>query len=346
MKVCVLLALLLGTLDQLKADTPLIQQEPTEELVIYNRILARVNGKTLSVIDIVKKMDLFLQKHYPDLANATVARYQFFSTHWKEYLTQMIDTELMIADAEVLEVKVSDSEVREEILSRFGPNVMPALDKLGILYDEAKTLIHDELLVQKMIWFRVHAKALSRVNSQDVKTAYKHYVEKHPEMQEWHYQVLSIRSPDQTSSGALATKALELLESKTPLQTVLEKIQSMSDTASVSLSPDIESDDRGISSSHREVLQTLKKGAYSTPIAQLSKSDNSTVYRIFYLKDHRQKSVPPFEKMADQLKDELLQQAANKENTHYLLKLRERLGYDEKHMTETLPADFQPFALR
>ena len=35
-----------------------------------------------------------------------------------------------------------------------------------------------------------------------------------------------------------------------------------------------------------------------------------------------------------------------KENSTYITKLRERLGYDEKHMLESLPDDFQPFALK
>jgi hypothetical protein len=50
--------------------------------------------------------------------------------------------------------------------------------------------------------------------------------------------------------------------------------------------------------------------------------------------------------MADKLKDHLLQQAATKENVQYIARLRERLGYDERVMMETLPADFQPFSLR
>jgi hypothetical protein len=50
--------------------------------------------------------------------------------------------------------------------------------------------------------------------------------------------------------------------------------------------------------------------------------------------------------MADRLKEDLLQQAAGKENSLYIVKLRDRLGYDEKRMMETLPPDFQPFVLK
>jgi hypothetical protein len=329
-------------------DTPssIPQDEPTAELVVYNRILAKVNGKTISVVDVMKKMDLFLQKHYPDLANSKMARCQFYSSQWRDYLTQMIDTELMIADAEKLEVKVVEAEVREEILNRFGPNIMPALDKLGLTYEECRQMIHDEMIVHRMMWFRVNSKALANVNSQDVKEAYQDYCAKNPEMQQWQYQVLSVRSSDKSVSETLASKAFELLNAKLDFGSIPEQLKAPDEATTVSLSAQMQADEKSISSSHREILKTLTDNSFSPPIAQVSRIDSSVVYRIFYLKKHSKKELPAFEKMADILKDQLLQQAASKENSQYILKLHQRLGYDEKHMMETLPADFQPFALR
>lgn len=327
------------------AEAPLMQEEP-ENLIIYNRILAKVNGKTLSVIDVMKRMDMFLQKHYPQLANSKAARYQFYSAQWRDYLAQMIDQELMIADAEHLEVKITDAEVREEILNRFGPNTMPILDTMGLAYEEARKMIHDELLVQRMMWFRVNSKALSSVNSLDVKEAYKQFCAKNPELEEWQYQVLSIRSPEKQTSETLAKHAFDLLQSNLEFSALSEKLTAPDETITITLSPEMQADEKSVSASHKDVLRTLSDNSFSAPIAQVSRVDNSVVYRIFYLKKHSKKTVPAFEKIAEDLKEQLLQQAANKENAQYILKLRERLGYDEKHMLETLPNDFQPFALR
>ena len=348
-----LLSILLSTICCLcpllaQADTPPPSQSEPEELIVFNRILTTVNDKTLSVIDVMKRMDMFLQKHYPHLVNSKVARFQFYSSQWRDYLTQMIDQELMIADAEHLEVKVTDAEVREEVLNRFGPNIMPVLDKLGVSYDEARIMIHDELVMQKMMWFRVNSKALSSVNSLDVKEAYQQFCKENPSLEEWQYQVLSLRSSSKEASQALASRAFDLLQSKLELCSVSEKINTApSETAvSVTLSPEMQADEKSISSSHKEVLQTLAENSYSAPIAQLSRVDNSVVYRIFHLKKHSKKEIPAFTKLADQLKDQLLHEAAAKENALYIAKLRNRLGYDEKYMLETLPKDFQPFAIR
>ncbi len=331
----------------IQANAPLtMEDESSMELIVYNRILAKVNQKTISVIDVMKKMDLFLQKHYPQYAHSKVARYQFYSAQWRDYLTQMIDTELMIADAAKVELKVSEAEVREEMLNRFGPNIVPTLDQLGVTYDEARSMIQDEMMVQRMLWFRVNSKALNNVNSQDVKEAYAQYCAAHPEMQEWNYQVLSIRSPNKTASELIASRALELLSSHLDLASVSGQLTPADEATTVTVSAEIKADEKTISAAHRQVLETLSENSYSKPIPQVSRVDNSVVYRIFHLKKHSKQEVPRFEKIADQLKDELLHQAAGKESEQYLLKLRHKLGFDEKQMMETLPSDFQPFALK
>ncbi len=333
------------------ADLPQqFPQEGNESLIIYNRILAKVNGKTLSVIDVMRKMDLFLQRHYPHLVDSKAARFQFYSSQWRETLAQMIDQELMIADAEHLELKVSDAEVREEMLERFGPTIMSTLDKLDMSYEEARQMIHSEMIVQRMMWFRVNSKALNQVNPQDIKEAYKIYCKQNPALEEWEYEVLSLRSPQADLSKMVASKAFEMLSvAKGNFANVVDQLKSEAaedNLLAVSCSPELKGDEQTIAQSHQEVLRTLVPGAFSAPVAQVSRVDQSVVYRIFHLLNHSKKDIPAFETIADKLKDALLEQAITKENTQYITKLRERLGYDEKHMLESLPDDFQPFALR
>lgn len=359
---------LLGPIKRECTEPVPVQHVEPEELIIFNRILTKVNEKTISVIDVVKKMDMFLQKHHPQLIHSKSARFQFYSTQWRDYLTQMIDQELMLADAERLEVKVSDAEVREEILERFGPTIIPTLDQLGLSYDEVKKMVHDEMIVQRMMWFRVNSKALSRINSQDVKKAYRQFCEKNPELEEWEYQVLSIRSSDATLGAVLATKAIEILDSyplsihvaNSSLPTVemtptrmheelnaftSQFYPSSEGRPSIHLSSDLTADEKSISEAHKLVLKTLKPGSFSQPITQTSR-DLSTVHRIFYLKKHSRKQLPPFERMTDRLKDGLLQQAANEENEHYIQKLRERLGYNDLEALNSSLADFHPFSIK
>ncbi len=333
------------------APAPMMLQDESQELIVYNRILAKVNGKTISVIDVMKRMDLFLQHHYPHLVSSKVARFQYYNSQWRETLAQIIDQELMLADSERLEIKVSEAEIREEMLTRFGPNIIQTLDNMNLTHEEARKMIVDEMIVQRMMWYRVNAKALNTVNPRDIKTAYHKHCEKNPALEEWRYQVLSVRAADKALSEALAHKAFDILQQKhlefaTLPQELNTQMEATSEGMNVALSPELQADEKSISASHKEALKSLTPGAISPPIAQVNRIDNTVVYRIFHLIEHTKKTLPSFESMADKLKDELLQEAFDKGNAHYIARLRQRLGYDEKHMLETLPPDFQPFNLR
>jgi hypothetical protein len=335
----------------LQAETIHPQTENSyQQLAVNNRILAKVNGKTISVLDVMKKMDVFLTRYYPQYASSPIARHQYFSTQWRDFLSQMIDNELILADAEKLELKITDSEVREAIIERFGPNIMASLDKLQMTYEEAKKMVQDDITVEKMTWYRIHSKALQNVNPQDIKIAYQDFLKKNPPQDNMEYQVLSIRTQDEALGEETAKKAHKLLcSAKKSLSEVMEEISlELKDRndITVSLSDEIKSDSKTISDAHKSVLLQLALNSISEPIRQFSKTDKSAVYRIFHLKNHSTVLPPTFAKIADKLKNELIDLAIARESQVYIEKLREKFGYDEKAMRESIAEDFQPFILK
>lgn len=323
-------------------------QEDSGHLIVNNRILARVNNKTISVLDLMKKMDVFLAKSYPHLVNSPQARYQFFSSGWRNVLNQMIDTELMLADAEKLELKISDADIREQLHERFGPNIMPTLDKLGITYDEAWQMIYAENAVQRMTWYRVNSKAINKIGPQDIKEAYKKYCLLNPAVETWKYQVLSIRASDEAKGTNAAAKAREnLLKEKVDFQILAQKMKELFDsTVTFNVSEEYEVTGKNLSDSHKKILASLPIGSYSEPVTQISRFDQSVVHRIFYLKDHIVSALPTFEEKSEALYETLVQEAIDQETKVYLAKLRERFGFDEKHFQLEIPEDFVPFSFR
>lgn len=337
----------------LQADPEIFSQEPQQQIVIQNRILAKVNNKTLSVLDVVKKMEVLFDRHYPQYAHSIMAKYQYFSAHWKEMLLQMIDHELILADAEKLDLKITDSEVRESLHERFGPNVMGTLDKLHLSYEEAKNMIYSDIAVQKMTWFKVHAKALNSVNVQDIKNAYASYCEKNPSKEVLEYQVLSIKAQNEEIAYQIAQKACELCKlSPAEISSIPEKLAQNTEEPSpqkdftITLSEDLKLDAKSISNAHKEVLFKLAKNSISSPVKQQSKADQSTVFRIFYLKDRTKTILPTLRAMYENLHNQLVQDASEKESKIYISKLRQRYGFDTKMLEETIPSAFQPFALQ
>jgi len=316
-----------------------------DSIIVNNRILVKVNGKTISVLDIMKKMNVLLNQMFPEYADSTEARFQFFATQWKAMLAQMIDHELILADAEKLEVKIKDADIREKLQERFGPNVVANLEDLGISYDEAREMVRTDLIVQRMTWLRIHSKAILSINPKDIKEAYRIYCVNNAPQDEWKYQSLSIRSSVPEQAEALSKKAYDLLEQgKSGLLAVAEELKLLDDCTpdtAITVSQEFCVLEKDLSDSHKAVLTTLAPGTFSQPLAQVSK-DHQSLQRIFQLKEHISTSLPKFETLADKLEDQLIQKAITEETTLYIFKLRNRFGFDNSQLME-IPDSFEPF---
>lgn len=341
-------ALLFGSL---QANPLMPPVEQVHEIAVNNRILAKINEKTISVLDVMKQMDVFLSRQYPQYMNSKTARYQFYSTQWRQTLQEMIDHELMVADGESHQIKVSDGDVREEIQTRFGPNVMGTLDQLGISYDEARDMVQQDLIVKKVEGFRVISKTLQKVTSQEIKAFYEKYLQENPPKEEWKYQFLSIRGLDPTEETIPEKNgrelALNLMNFKENAQKNLAvaadlcKAQLPEDAKTTfTVSQEFNVEDKDLSQSHRDALSQLKPDEWSGPISQLSR-DGSTVLRIFHLKEHTKTKAPAFTALANDLKQRLLNKTFEEEKRAYVAKLHQRFNFDEKSLD--IPPNFEPF---
>ncbi len=332
----------------LLALSPLSAFEQADpQIVVQNRIVAKVDDKAFSVLDVMKQMDMFISRNYPQMLDQPQERYSFYMTNWRYFLSQMVDSVLIVADSADKEMKLQESDIRSMIQERFGPHVLVNLEKIGLSLDEAREMIRNELIVQQMTWYRVNGHALQSVNPQDVKNAYLAYCKENPAIKEWKYQVLSLRANNPSIGLHLAEKATQLLETaRTGLVAVAEtlKHETKDHIATVSLSQEFESNETTISEAHKEVLLTLKEGEYSGPIPQKSR-DQSIVYRIFHLKEENEKKPATFREMCAKLEDELIEKAIQKQSLNYIPKLRARNGITDKSLEEMIPKNFEPFSL-
>lgn len=320
-------------------DYSSMMNAPQPTFKIENRILAQVNDTTVSVLDLKKRMDILFHKGYPQHSKNELARFQFYQSSWKKVLDEIIHGELMISDSVDKELKVSDGEVHEEILKRFGPNVVATLEQIGISRVEAEKIVKDEMIVQRMMWFYVYMKAQKNVHPSDVKVAYKDYQKQNPPQELWSYQVITVRGDDsQKSSENFYSSILET--HKNP-----EDLSALFDTENnISLSKEYIVEGADLSEKHKSILETLDPGSYSKPISQKSRYDGTDVHRIFYLKDLDKKEAASFDSLYDRLKNEIFYQEADKLTGAYISKLKSHYGYEA--ILEDIPDDFQPFVIQ
>ncbi len=315
------------------------------KIAFQNAILAKVNGTTISMMDVKKKMDMLFHQNYSHLADSNQARFQFYQVSWRHVLMELIDNELMMADSLEKEVKLSDGEVREEMEERFGPNVMKTLDKIGLTYEETWKMVRKEMLVRRMSWWFIQSKAMQSVTPQDIRQAYRFYLKENPAYNQWTYRVISIRA-DHPEEDLAQNVHQFLTQSGQSPELLGDKLKSFEkDTITIQLSTEYDATDKDLSEAHRTALASLKPGTYSEPSFQMSRVDRKAVYRIFYLVRKEEHPASSFEAMAHQLQNELTQKAMVQESQNYLEKLRKHYGFDTAHIKQTVPDDLNPFSL-
>ncbi|MES2273718.1 MAG: peptidylprolyl isomerase [Chlamydiota bacterium] len=317
-----------------------------QKIAVQNAILARVNGNTISMIDVKKKMDFLFHQNYPQYSDSNQARFQFYESSWRHLFMEMVDNELILSDAADKEIKLTDGEIREEMEGRFGPNVMQTLDKIGATYEETWKMVKNEMIVRRMTWWFIHSKAIQSVTPQEVRQAYRLFIQENPPYSEWKYRVVSIRTenPNETLSEQVYQLLTESCQSPEFLTEALKELESPG--IAIQVSNEYTGTEKDLADLHKSALASLTPGAYGKPTSQTSRVDKKTVYRIFYLTEKTDHPAPSFEEISQKLQGDLTQKAIVHHSQGYLGKLRKHYGFDAAHLKETMPDQLHPFSLQ
>lgn len=336
-----LLSILLGEdlAAALGGEPLLYTPDDKRPIVVDNRILAKVNGNAISVIDIMKKMDMLFYGQFPEYTSSSIARYQFYEANWEAVLQDLIDKELIIADAEESKLEISHGDIRQEMENMFGPNIIANLDKVGLTFDEAWRMVKNDIIMRRMLFIKAQSKALKQVTPEVIRKAYVEYARANMRPIVWVYQVISIRGKDGDKGSQQAYHLLN--DEKVPLESIADKL----DAVKLTVSEEYRHTDNEVSEAYKEHLAKLQPGMFSSPIALKSRADNSTVYRIFYLKEKIPGGMIPYSEIGPQIKDKLLNDAAMMETEKYLLKLRKHFDVQAAQIDELKTEGFLPFKL-
>lgn len=321
-----------------------MNQMADRQIAVNNRILAKVNGKAISVLDAMKKMDMLFYRQFPEYTHSAEARFQFYTVNWKHVVNDLIDKEIILADAEEHKMPLTNGDVRQEMETMFGPNIIANLDKVGMSYDEAWKIVKGDIIIRRMLYARVNNKAMWEVTPQTVRAAYEDFARENIREEEWLYKVVSIRDKAPAKGKQAAEAVFELLQTKSTnletLQAYLKEKELLPRTSSLNVSDEFRHNEKEMSNAYREVVTKLAPQEFGGPISQKSRTDGSTVFRIFYLTSKTDGGLPSFGELEIKLKEKLLGIAIEKETTAYLQKLRKH--FDIQDLVEE---EFQPFVL-
>ncbi|MCE5295172.1 MAG: peptidylprolyl isomerase [Chlamydiales bacterium] len=340
-------ALALFVVGALFADSP---QEPRKRIVVNNRVLASVNGNVISVIDVKKKMDMLLYQHYPQYMDVPEARFEFYNSHWREVLNDLIDRDLMMADSEEKGFPISSGDVREELEDIFGPDVMLNLDSAGLTLDEAWKLVKADITIRRMLYYQVRMRITPQITPNEIRKAYDEKVKTIGQQKECVWRCVTLKSDDVKVSTAYAEKILALLEQDKialdKLQAVLDKKGLTNPDVQMLISQPFRQKQGELSSTLQDLLLSMKEGTYSKPLLQSSRSEAAPVVRIYYVQELKNEAIPSLAELEPTLREEITQEMTAKKTAIYLDDLRRHFHLSKEQIEKELPVNFQPFVLK
>lgn len=344
------LTFLASTAIEAKQDSFLFGHEDNVHIIVNNRVLAKVNGKAISVIDVMKKMDVLFFRQFPQYTSSVPARFQYYQANWKNVIRDIIDKELILADATENTLPVTNGDIRQEMENLFGPNIIDNLDKIGMTHDEAWNIVKSDIMLRRMAYFKVHMKSMREVTPQAIRAEYTEFAKNNIVPESYVYQVITVRDANAEKGKEIADKIkYELENKKIELSEFADKLKTNSpygaDTT-VSLSEEFKHSTKEMSDAFKEVVLTLEAGKLSDTIAQKSRANNSTVYRIFNLIEKNLGGTVAFHEVENKIKEKLQNIAAEKEMTTYLKKLHQYFDVQESYLTEFKDDNYQPFTMK
>jgi hypothetical protein len=323
--------------------------EENYEILFENRLLAQVNGKPLTVYDVMKKMDLLFYRQYPEYVTNKQARFQFYQMSWKHVLKELIEKELMMADAEESKLEVTASEVRQELEKSFGPNIIANLDKIDMSLNEAKEMLKAETLIRKLMMFKVTGKAYRSINPQDLKEAYAVWTKENTVPENVVYRVLTIKDSRDGEKGRSIASLIHkwLRDGKGDLdqaKSAFDKLGILAETTKISASEPLKMAKADLLPEVEEILRTLSQGGFSDPIAQKSRRDDSVSWKIYSLEEVIQPASAPFKEVETKLREKLMDERITKEGKEYLDYLRNHYSVHDSYLNQ-LSTEWIPFSL-
>jgi len=295
---------------------------------------------------------ILVLQQFPQYAHSVDFRHKFYLAHWQNVLEELVNNQLIIADAEEKKVGVSDGDIRKELEDIFGPNVVETIDSLGMTHEEAWEMVKTDVIVSRMKGMMVQSKAAMTLQPKRIRALYENIEAEKIADEEWRYRVLSIRHKKPSSAELAARAAYEMIQEQpvVDLEAVKRTLEEQGKRGEVHARVKVsltDSEQRPMSTlaeGYREAITRLEAGQCSEPCMQVSRIDNSTVYRIFYLEDHVIPIPPPLMAVESQIQNQLFMEAASAEYRQYISKLRDHFEVDQA-LVQSLPEGFEPFIL-
>jgi len=298
---------------------------------VNNRILTTVNGKSITLVDVVKKMDLQMLEHHRHHMKDPSFRYQFYLENWRQTFSDMLDKELVLLSASDYKMPLSPGDVRQEMDELFGQDILQGVEMAGLSYDEAEEIVRNEILTRRMLMWKVEAGVRASITPKEIVEAYTLYLQDIERDRKFSYHVLTVKGEKEEEALSKAQEIKSFIGKK-PLEELGCTVSSLFIQKHKEMAKTV-----------LEKLMPLQNGESSNIVS--SKKGEEYVCKIYFLKERKDATPSSFEDMEAPLKHTIFQKKLVQKMDGYFKELRASYSVNVDAIMKDLPSDFQPFSI-
>lgn len=312
-------------------------------VIVDNRVVATVRGQVITVIDVMKKLDMIFYQQFPQYRGSSEARFEFYRTNWRRVLDELVDRQLILVMAEERGFQISNGDIRQELEEMFGPNVMMNLYEAGLSLHEVYEMMKADILLRRILSFYVRGPVLASITPEVLKIAYSERSNDLKRQESWIWRTVTVRSLEKDCAKEVADAAWKLLEQD---HLSIEVVQSkLPKGVELVVSDPFHSEKKDLAPHLRTLLDSLAVGSYSSPVSFTSRSDPHQCWRCYIADEKKEGVVLSFSEMEQKLREELAGPEIEKRTKLFFDDLRKQY-----HLKQSIPSEellaFEPFQLK
>lgn len=302
---------------------------------------------TITSYDLVKQMDLMLL-HQGRSIPANLKQ-DYYKASWQSVLQNMVERDLILQQAHEKDFKVERHEVIDEITRRLGNNYIVVLDKENIPLNDLIEDIEKELLVQRMIYIKVHYKAQRALTLGAISERYNEYLRNNPARTLVTFDLYTLKTKADSLDSSLGEALLDL-EKRLLSQRLLSDIElkEMSEQeVSISRLNFNQVDQSKLNELLASKAQELSEGALSywnIPEAREANEPN-TQAKLIHLLKREEEHPKSLNTLRDQLEHELFNIHLEKASQAYIKQLYSTYEEELSELTQRIERqEIHPFS--
>ena len=311
------------------------EQNPSR-VAIHNRVLFKVDEDTVvTTLDVIHKLNVLFYSTCPQLVDSVSARSQYYSAMWPVVLESVINEFLMAADAKAKKIFIDPTSVNQEIEGMFGRDLSPFAKFFDMTPEDVFNVVHRILVAQRIEGMMVRSRVMLKVTPGMVKARYQKLLEEASQISQWTYRVLTVKASSEFLANKIAGKVQERLNEDAVWDKERLTAMVLSQGGQLICSEDFIREDMQLSDAHKKALEEI-----CFPEERCGKAlEHASGLKLFVLFDRSTKTLEPLEKMEAQIKQHLMLELAEEEETNYKNKLHARYGFDPAIVTQLLAED-------